>query len=51
MTIDFEELSRFIEMAAEKKVQISVTITPEQTEVVIEPWEAFHYNCPYGGTK
>ena len=36
-----------IKAVTEKKIAISIEITPEYENIRIEPWEPFKYNCPY----
>lgn len=36
-----------IKAAVEKKIAISIEITPECENIKIEPWKPFEYNCPY----
>ena len=36
-----------IKAVVEKKIAISIEITPECESIKIEPWEPFEYTCPY----
>ena len=36
-----------IKAVVEKKIAISIEITPECESIKIEPWKPFEYNCPY----
>lgn len=36
-----------VKTVTEKKIIISIEITPECESIKIEPWEPFEYNCPY----
>lgn len=43
-----EIFTESIKAVVEKKIAINIEITPECESIKIEPWESFHYNCPYG---
>lgn len=36
-----------IKAVVEKKISISIEITPECESIKIEPWKPFEYTCPY----
>ena len=38
----------FIDEIVDKKIEVSMTITPDNVEVHIEPWKPVEYSCPYG---
>jgi len=42
-----EIFNKSIKAVVEKKIAINIEITPECASIKIEPWEPFHYNCPY----
>lgn len=44
--INFNEL---IEKAAKENCEITISIEPGRTEITVQPWKPFSYNCPYGG--
>ena len=43
-----EIFNESIKAVVEKKIAINIEITPECENIKIEPWEPFHYHCPYG---
>ncbi len=43
-----EIFNESVKVVAEKKIAIDIEITPEYESIKIEPWEPFHYHCPYG---
>ena len=42
-----EIFNEYIKAVVEKKIAISIEISPEYESIKIEPWEPFHYHCPY----
>ena len=42
-----EIFNKSINAVVEKKIAISIEITPDCENIQIEPWEPFKYNCPY----
>ena len=43
-----EIFNESIKAVVEKKIAINIEIIPKCESINIEPWEPFHYNCPYG---
>ena len=43
ITVDVNEL---IKKAQEEKCEITVSFSPERTEITIQPWKLFTYTCP-----
>lgn len=42
--INFNDL---IEKANKEKCEVTISYEPTRTEVSIQPWKPFEYNCPY----
>ncbi len=49
MNAVFEQIdfNRLIEKANMEKCEITISCKPGRTEITIQPWEPFHYSCPY----
>ena len=42
-----DAINRLIEKANMEKCEITISCKPGRTEITIQPWEPFHYSCPY----
>lgn len=47
MTITYEDWEEVIKRVKEDKVEITLTTTPESTELTVRPWEPYQPLCPY----
>lgn len=44
-------LYELIDRVKVDKVEITVTIEPERTEITVQPWRPYTPVCPYAGEK
>lgn len=47
MVISYEDWNKIVKAVTEEKVEITLTTTPESTEVTVRPWEPYQPVCPY----
>lgn len=47
MTITYEDWQEVVKTVKEERVEITLTTTPESTEMVVRPWEPYRPTCPY----
>lgn len=43
---DFD-IDGLVKQAVENQVSITINIEPDHSELHIEPWKPFEYQCPY----
>lgn len=49
--IKINDISKLVEQVKEAKVEITITLTPNENTVTITPWKPFQYSCPYRGEQ
>lgn len=47
MVISYENWHEIIDTVNKEKVEITLTTTPESTEITVRPWEPYRPMCPY----
>lgn len=40
-------LKQLVDEVVKEKVEIEFTITPDNQNLIVRPWQPFSYNCPY----
>ena len=46
--LKYEDIEKLVYIVKRDKVEVEVTITPDNQTVVVRPWKPFTYTCPYG---
>lgn len=48
LNVSNELLDKLVDMVVEKKVEVDISVTPDNMEIKIEPWKPYEVKCPYG---
>lgn len=46
--IKYDDIEKMVEIVKRDKVEVELTITPDNQTLVVRPWKPFTYACPYG---
>lgn len=46
--IKHDDIEKMVEIVKRDKVEVELTITPDNQTLVVRPWKPFTYACPYG---
>lgn len=46
--IKYDDIEKMVEIVKRDKVEVEVTITPDNQPVMVRPWQPFTYTCPVG---
>lgn len=46
--LKYEDIEKLVYIVKRDKVEVELTITPDNQTVVVRPWKPFTYACPYG---
>lgn len=46
--LKYDDIDKLVEIVKRDKVEVELTITPDNQTLVVRPWKPFTYACPYG---
>lgn len=45
------DFNALIDRVKDDKIEITITIEPDRTEITMQPWKPYRMTCPYANVK